>query len=76
MKLAKDKVVVVTGAARGIGEVDQDPGIEENLISETTLGKPATPHDQGNAALFLIYDLVSHTSSEYLVESVEEFMNA
>lgn len=55
---------------------DQVPGIEEELISKTTLGKLATPHDQGNAALFLASDLASHITGEYLIVSGGEFMNA
>jgi NAD(P)-dependent dehydrogenase (short-subunit alcohol dehydrogenase family) len=49
---------------------------EQELISKTTLGKLATPRDQGNAALFLASDLASHITGEYLVVSGGEFMNA
>jgi NAD(P)-dependent dehydrogenase (short-subunit alcohol dehydrogenase family) len=55
---------------------DTVPGIEQELISKTTLGKLATPRDQGNAALFLASDLASHITGEYLVVSGGEFMNA
>ncbi len=55
---------------------DQVPGIEQELISKTTLGKLATPYDQGNAALFLASDLASHITGEYLIVSGGEFMNA
>jgi len=55
---------------------DKVPGIEKELISKTTLGKLATPRDQGNAALFLASDLASHITGEYLVVSGGEFMNA
>lgn len=55
---------------------DKVPGIEQELISKTTLGKLATPRDQGNAALFLISDLASHITGEYLVVAGGEFMNA
>lgn len=55
---------------------DQVPGIEKELIDKTTLGKLATPHDQGNAALFLASDLASHITGEYLIVSGGEFMNA
>ena len=52
------------------------PGIEQELISKTTLGKLATPEDQGNAALFLASDLASHITGEYLIVAGGEFMNA
>jgi 3-oxoacyl-[acyl-carrier protein] reductase len=52
------------------------PGIREELIAKTTLGKLATPRDQANAALFLASDLASHITGEYLVVSGGEFMNA
>jgi NAD(P)-dependent dehydrogenase (short-subunit alcohol dehydrogenase family) len=52
------------------------PGIELELIKRTTLGKLATPQDQGNAALFLASDLASHITGEYLIVSGGEFMNA
>jgi 3-oxoacyl-[acyl-carrier protein] reductase len=55
---------------------DKVPGIEQELISKTTLGKLATPRDQGNAALFLASDLASHITGEYLVVAGGEFMNA
>jgi NAD(P)-dependent dehydrogenase (short-subunit alcohol dehydrogenase family) len=55
---------------------DNVPGIEQELISRTTLGKLATPHDQGNAALFLASDLASHITGEYLIVAGGEFMNA
>ena len=55
---------------------DKVPGIEQELISKTTLGKLATPRDQGNAALFLVSDLASHITGEYLIVAGGEFMNA
>lgn len=55
---------------------DQVPGIREELIAKTTLGKLATPRDQGNAALFLASDLANHITGEYLIVSGGEFMNA
>jgi NAD(P)-dependent dehydrogenase (short-subunit alcohol dehydrogenase family) len=55
---------------------DTVPGIEGELISKSTLGKLATPRDQGNAALFLASDLASHVTGEYLIVSGGEFMNA
>lgn len=54
---------------------DNVPGIEQELISRTTLGKLATPQDQGNAALFLASDLASHITGEYLIVAGGEFMN-
>ena len=55
---------------------DNVPGIEQELISKTTLGKLATPRDQGNAVLFLASDLASHITGEYLIVAGGEFMNA
>lgn len=55
---------------------DTVPGIEQELISKTTLGKLATPRDQGNAVLFLASDLASHITGEYLIVSGGEFMNS
>jgi NAD(P)-dependent dehydrogenase (short-subunit alcohol dehydrogenase family) len=52
------------------------PGIREELIAKTVLGKLATPRDQGNAALFLASDLASHITGEYIVVSGGEYMNA
>lgn len=52
------------------------PGIEQELISKTTLGKLATPTDQGNAVVFLASDMASHITGEYLIVSGGEFMNA
>ncbi len=54
----------------------QVPGIREELIGRTVLGKLATPRDQGNAALFLASDLASHITGEYLIVAGGEFMNA
>jgi 3-oxoacyl-[acyl-carrier protein] reductase len=51
------------------------PGIEQELISKTVLGKLATPRDQANAALFLASDLASHITGEHLVVSGGEFMD-
>lgn len=52
------------------------PGIREELIGRTVLGKLATPRDQGNAALFLASELASHITGEYLIVSGGEYMNA
>jgi NAD(P)-dependent dehydrogenase (short-subunit alcohol dehydrogenase family) len=52
------------------------PGIKEDLLGKTTLGKLAIPRDQANAAVFLASDMASHITGEYLVVSGGEFMNA
>jgi len=52
------------------------PGIREELIAKTALGKLGDPQDQANAALFLASDLASHITGEYLIVSGGEFMNA
>jgi len=52
------------------------PGIREELITKTALGKLGDPRDQANAALFLASDLASHITGEYLVVSGGEYMNA
>jgi len=55
---------------------DKVPGIREELITKTALGKLGDPRDQANAALFLASDLASHITGEYLVVSGGEYMNA
>lgn len=52
------------------------PGIREELLSKTVLGKFATPRDQANAAVFLASALATHITGEYLIVSGGEFMNA
>ncbi|MEZ4518750.1 MAG: SDR family oxidoreductase [Chloroflexota bacterium] len=52
------------------------PGIREDLIAKTTLGKLGRPEDQANAAVFLASDLAGHVTGEYIVVSGGEFMNA
>ncbi len=52
------------------------PGIREELLAKTTLGKFATPRDQANAAVFLASELATHVTGEYLIVSGGEFMNA
>jgi NAD(P)-dependent dehydrogenase (short-subunit alcohol dehydrogenase family) len=52
------------------------PGIEQELIDKTTLGKLATPRDQANAAVFLASDMAGHITGEYLIVAGGEFMNA
>lgn len=55
---------------------DKVPGIREELITKTALGKLGDPQDQANAALFLASDLASHITGEYMIISGGEFMNA
>ena len=55
---------------------DKVPGIREELIAKTALGKLGDPQDQANTALFLASDLASHITGEYLIVSGGEFMNA
>jgi NAD(P)-dependent dehydrogenase (short-subunit alcohol dehydrogenase family) len=52
------------------------PGIREELLGKTTLGKFATTRDQANAAVFLCSEMASHITGEYLIVSGGEFMNA
>jgi NAD(P)-dependent dehydrogenase (short-subunit alcohol dehydrogenase family) len=54
--------------------VDQVPGVREELLAKTPLGRMARPRDQANAALFLASDLASHVTGEQLVVSGGEFM--
>jgi NAD(P)-dependent dehydrogenase (short-subunit alcohol dehydrogenase family) len=53
---------------------DQVPGVREELLAKTPLGKMATPRDQAKAALFLASGLASHVTGEQLVVSGGEFM--
>ena len=55
---------------------DTVPGIREDLIARTTLGKLGDPKDQANAAVFLASDMASHITGEHLIVSGGEFMNA
>lgn len=55
---------------------DRVPGIREDLIGKTTLGKLGDPKDQANAAVFLASDMASHITGEHLIVSGGEFMNA
>jgi NAD(P)-dependent dehydrogenase (short-subunit alcohol dehydrogenase family) len=54
--------------------IDEVPGVREELLAKTPLGKMATPRDQANAALFLASELASHITGEQLVVSGGEFM--
>jgi NAD(P)-dependent dehydrogenase (short-subunit alcohol dehydrogenase family) len=53
---------------------DQVPGIREELLAKTPLGKIATPRDQAKAAVFLASDLASHITGEQLVVSGGEYI--
>jgi NAD(P)-dependent dehydrogenase (short-subunit alcohol dehydrogenase family) len=55
--------------------IDQVPGVQEELLAKTPLGKMARPRDQANAAVFLASDLASHITGEQLVVSGGEFMD-
>ena len=57
------------------GLIEQVPGLIEELVAKTPLGKMATPRDQANAAVFLASDLASHVTGEQLVVSGGEFMD-
>jgi NAD(P)-dependent dehydrogenase (short-subunit alcohol dehydrogenase family) len=54
--------------------IDAVPGVREELLAKTPLGKIATPRDQANAAVFLASELASHITGEQLVVSGGEFM--
>jgi NAD(P)-dependent dehydrogenase (short-subunit alcohol dehydrogenase family) len=58
------------------GVFEQVPGIRQELLARTALGRLAQPRDQANAAVFLASDLAGHITGEYLVVSGGEFMNA
>jgi len=51
------------------------PGLIEELVAKTPLGKMAQPRDQANAAVFLASGLASHITGEGLVVSGGEFMD-
>jgi NAD(P)-dependent dehydrogenase (short-subunit alcohol dehydrogenase family) len=51
------------------------PGIKEELIAKTTLGKLGEPKDQANAAVFLASDMASHITGEHLIVSGGEHMD-
>ena len=55
--------------------VEQVPGLIEELVAKTPLGRMATPRDQANGAVFLASDLASHVTGEQLVVSGGEFMD-
>jgi NAD(P)-dependent dehydrogenase (short-subunit alcohol dehydrogenase family) len=52
----------------------QVPGIREELLAKTPLGKIATPRDQAKVAVFLASDLAGHVTGEQLVVSGGEFI--
>ncbi|MBC7224016.1 MAG: SDR family oxidoreductase [Anaerolineae bacterium] len=57
------------------GVFEQVPGIKEDLIAKTVLGKLGEPRDQANAAVFLASDMASHITGEHLIVSGGEFMD-
>jgi NAD(P)-dependent dehydrogenase (short-subunit alcohol dehydrogenase family) len=54
--------------------IDQVPGVREELLAKTPLGRMAAPRDQANAAVYLASELASHVTGEQLVVSGGEFM--
>lgn len=64
----------LTGMLEGVFE--KVPGIKQELIDKTVLGKLGDPRDQANAAVFLASDMASHITGEHLIVSGGEFMNA
>lgn len=58
-----------------LGVFQQVPGIQEDLIAKTVLGKLGEPRDQANAAVFLASDMASHITGEHLIVSGGEFMD-
>lgn len=90
--LAFSRVLAVEGGPYGIrsncilpGATETDmlegvfatiPGIREELLGRTVLGKLGNVQDQANVALFLASDLGRHVTGEYVVVSGGEFMNA
>ncbi|HMD88591.1 MAG TPA: SDR family NAD(P)-dependent oxidoreductase [Anaerolineaceae bacterium] len=62
-----------TAMLRGL--INDVPGLIEELVAKTPLGKMADPRDQANAAVFLASSLASHITGEGLVVSGGEFMD-
>jgi glucose 1-dehydrogenase len=56
--------------------LDKVPGVREELLAKTPLGKMAAPRDIAHAAVFLASDLASHITGEQLVVSGGEFMDS
>ncbi|HMD90444.1 MAG TPA: SDR family NAD(P)-dependent oxidoreductase [Anaerolineaceae bacterium] len=57
------------------GLINDVPGLIEELVAKTPLGKMADPRDQANAAVFLASPLASHITGEGMVVSGGEFMD-
>lgn len=57
------------------GLMSDVPGLVEELVAKTPLGKMASPRDQANAAVFLASELASHITGDGLVVSGGEFMD-
>ncbi len=58
------------------GLIRDVPGLIEELVAKTPLGKMADPRDQANAAVFLASDLAGHVTGDALVVSGGEFMDS
>ena len=52
------------------------PGLIEELVDKTPMGRMAEPRDQANAAVFLASDLASHITGDAIVVSGGEFMDS
>ncbi len=58
------------------GLIRDVPGLIEELVAKTPLGKMADPRDQANAAVFLASELASHVTGDAIVVSGGEFMDS
>lgn len=58
------------------GLIQDVPGLIEELVDKTPMGRMAEPRDQANAAVFLASDLASHITGDAIVVSGGEFMDS
>lgn len=58
------------------GLIRDVPGLIEELVDKTPMGRMAEPRDQANAAVFLASDLASHITGDAIVVSGGEFMDS
>lgn len=58
------------------GLIRDVPGLIEELVAKTPLGKMAEPRDQANAAVFLASELAGHITGDAIVVSGGEFMDS
>jgi len=58
------------------GLIRDVPGMIEELVDKTPMGRMAEPRDQANAAVFLASDLASHITGDAIVVSGGEFMDS